>query len=209
MSEIKVPFLSQEDLNVKASLFIKKYSLSKNFSLDIDFIVEKYLSIKIIPIPNLRNLLGIEGFISGDLSEIKIDEWYYFNRSNRARFTLAHEVGHVILHEGIYKQAEKFDFKVNSDYYSFHDSISKKYYDRAEWQANQFAGLVLVPVKKLKQKIYENKFEREITSDVFQLQKEQLAEDFKVSVDVIGIRIQNEKLVKPDIKNLKVVWQLN
>ncbi|NOL51803.1 ImmA/IrrE family metallo-endopeptidase [Pelistega suis] len=54
------------------------------------------------------------------------------NGNGRDRFTLAHEFGHVCLHQG------QIGFARAS-------TSQNKIYENSEWQANEFAGAVLLP----------------------------------------------------------------
>src|SRR5690554_3484633 len=54
------------------------------------------------------------------------------NKNGRDRFTLAHELGHLLLHSGISK-------------YPRFDKKKDKIYCSPEWQANTFARELLVP----------------------------------------------------------------
>jgi hypothetical protein len=57
--------------------------------VDIETIVEFELGLNIFPFPNLQTTFDIEGFISGDLTVIYVDEFIYHQRPARYRFTLA------------------------------------------------------------------------------------------------------------------------
>lgn len=59
----------------------------------------------------------------------------------RDRFTLAHELGHFILHPGIPKA-----FAQNKS------GVKLKAYEDSEWQANTFAGLLLAPTHLIRGK---------------------------------------------------------
>jgi Zn-dependent peptidase ImmA (M78 family) len=54
--------------------------------------------------PGLHTLIETDGFITSDLKEIYVDESVYTKWPNRYRFTLAHEVGHAILHRDLFRQ---------------------------------------------------------------------------------------------------------
>jgi len=41
--------------------------------------------------------------MSSNLKELTVDEYIYNNRLNRYRFTIAHEIGHIIMHADILK----------------------------------------------------------------------------------------------------------
>ena len=72
---------------------------------------------------------------------IRIRESVYNNAYNgdaRSRFTIAHEIGHLFLHEN-----NRISFARTS-------STKMKPYESPEWQANVFAAEFLVPVSNIK-----------------------------------------------------------
>jgi Zn-dependent peptidase ImmA (M78 family) len=63
----------------------------------------------------------------------------------RWRFTLAHEIGHLILHSKLLKDkiSEKSDTEATLSFKSFAAEMTSK---RLEYQANLFAGTLLLPI---------------------------------------------------------------
>jgi len=104
----------------------------------------------IIPLPGLRDLLDIDGFISGDLSTITVDEYIYNKVENRYRFTLAHEVGHFWLHQELY---EGVGFSSLDEWKEFVTEIPEDKHNWLEYQAYSFAGLVLAPQEPLTEEV--------------------------------------------------------
>src|SRR3989304_6797469 len=74
--------------------------------IQIENIIDLNYNIDIIPTPGLQNLYQVDGFISSDYSCIYIDNFVYENRYYRYRFTLAHEIGHLILHQKYLSQCQ-------------------------------------------------------------------------------------------------------
>ncbi len=97
----RAPILSYEDINESATGFLEQKGLDDNFPNPIDEVVEFDYSIDIVPFPNLQGDFDIDGFMSGDLSRIYIDDFIFKKRPFRYRFTLAHEIGHLILHKDL------------------------------------------------------------------------------------------------------------
>jgi len=164
-------------------------------------IVELALNIEPIPIRGLMERIDIDGFLTKDLKHICVDNDIYMDprRENRLRFTFAHEVGHLILHE---KEIKQTDFRTPEDWIYFHQDFLKEDLGWFESQAKEFGGRLLVPkerlieeIKKLEDKIKEFK-------SLAGNEKESLIEaisgvicnKFEVSRDVIQRRIRIEKL---------------
>ena len=144
--EIVVPVLSYEDLRTRADGFLAKFHPSGEIPVPIEEIIEFQLGMDIVPLPGLKDLLDIDGFLSGDLSTITVDEYIYSKVENRYRFTLAHEVGHSQLHQGLYEGA---DFSSLDEWKAFVTGIPDDKHNWFEYQAYSFGGLVLVPKEPL------------------------------------------------------------
>jgi len=133
--------LSYEDLRRRADAFLAEHHPSLSIPVPIEEIVEFQLGMDIIPVPGLHQAFEIDGFTTSDLGEISVDQYVYESRPGRYRFTLAHEVGHVLLHRHIY---EARSFTSIGEWKEFVDSISETDYGWLEYQAYAFGGLVLV-----------------------------------------------------------------
>ena len=100
-NNVIAPVLSYEDINNRAEDFLREHKRNDTLPVDIETIVEFDLGLNIFPFPNLQETFDIEGFISGDLTVIYVDEFIYNHRLSRYRFTLAHEMGHVVFHSDL------------------------------------------------------------------------------------------------------------
>ncbi|MFH1259067.1 MAG: ImmA/IrrE family metallo-endopeptidase [Elusimicrobiota bacterium] len=107
-SNFKVPFIKYDpEIKTYVSKFLHEHNPSLKIPVPIEEIAEFDLGIDIIPIPGLMDVLNIDGFISSNLKELEVDEYIYSNRPTRYRFTLAHEIGHIVMHVGILKFGKK------------------------------------------------------------------------------------------------------
>lgn len=104
------------------------------------------MGISIVPLPGLQRGFETEAFTTSDCREIHVDEFVYTKRIRRYRFSLAHELGHIVLHREIYQAAR---FHSIDEWKQFIEALPKKEYNWFEYQAYWFAGLVLVPREKL------------------------------------------------------------
>ncbi len=193
---IKAPYKNYDYIKKIARNFLKKYHPQDTYPIPIEEIVEFKLNIDIIPIHGLHKAFDIDGFLSSDLKSISIDKDVYCNRPGRYRFTLAHETGHFILHKNIYKQNQ---FNSIDEWKDFVNSFPEREYAWFEWQAYQFAGLILVPPHHLQRrsKYYLriiktlNIHDEEI---IFDRLVELLAKDFMVSREVVHRRLEKDNL---------------
>ena len=99
-----VPYLSDENLRQHADDFQKEFNLPKHLPVPIDRIAEFGFGIDIIPIPGIERAFDVVGFISRDLTEIRVDERVYKFQEARYRFTVAHELSHAILHRDVFQK---------------------------------------------------------------------------------------------------------
>ena len=81
---------------------------------------------------------GITSFSEKTFS-ISAEEWEEMSENMRARFSIAHEIAHVILHRN---QALNFDLM------AARDASSLPYYRKSEWQANAGAAALLAPFNR-------------------------------------------------------------
>lgn len=187
--------LSMVQVRHAADKFLNDYNSNDQLPIDIEKIAELNLGIFLCVIPGIKNLIGIDGFITSDFSQITIDEHCYTKFPERTRFTIAHEIGHKILHQDWYQKNGPTDF---SNYHGFFSKINDKDYRYMEIQAQTFAGLVLVPTKLLNTelikrlgKIPENEDVELLQSTIFDL-----INLFKVSGDVLYRRMVKEGIIK-------------
>jgi hypothetical protein len=140
---IKIPFINREIIKSKADQFRSKY-WGGGAPVDIEKIVDNKLKMDIIPVSGFKDDFDIDAFITSDWSTIYVDlKSLTIDRFvNRLRFSLAHEVGHYVLHREIYES-----FKINSEaeYYKFYELLPPEEYSKLEVQAFIFAGYLLVP----------------------------------------------------------------
>lgn len=106
MNKLGVGYLSYGFLAQKAEDFLLRYNPSGLIPIPIEEIVEFKLKVDIVPVPNLQKDFDIEGFTSSDLQNIFVDDYILSERPTRYRFTLAHEVGHIILHKEIFTKVK-------------------------------------------------------------------------------------------------------
>jgi len=149
---VLVPRLSYEDIRKHADGFLREFHPEGSIPVPIEEIADIKLRINIIPVPGLHDAIELDGCMYGNLKDICVDEYIYSHRPARYRFTLAHEIGHIVLHRHVYETAR---FKSIAEWPVFLNSISETAHAWFEWQAYCFAGLVLVPAGPLAERVAE------------------------------------------------------
>lgn len=147
--KIQVPFIDREEIKNRADGF-RALWWGESLPVDVENIIEIKLKISLIPTPNLRESCDIDAVSSANLKTIHVDHDMFVDdrQKNRLRFSLAHELGHYVLHKNIYNQ-----IKINN-LYKFPEAMlnqmSGEHYNYLEIQANRFASCLLVPRERLK-----------------------------------------------------------
>ena len=141
--KIKVPFLSNREIEHESDTFRKKF-WGNSIPVNIENIIELKLSFDIIPVPGFQNLWGTDALVSSNWQAIYVDKNAYLDEryQNRLRFSLAHEIGHFVLHRSLYNALAIKDI---SDFYDLFKHIPQEQYSYLETQANKFANYLLVP----------------------------------------------------------------
>jgi Zn-dependent peptidase ImmA (M78 family) len=108
-----------------------------------------------------KNVEGVTTFIKGQKPSVAISSELSENDTyeNRLRLTLAHEFGHVKLHNFIVQIKENFSQKCKRDNIS-----NTKQTDWMEWQAFYAGGALLIPIVELKKIIKLTNEEQLISS---------------------------------------------
>ena len=98
----------------------------------------------------------------------------------RQRFTIAHEIGHLLLHEGEELHVDT-NFRVN-----LRSSASSKADDVNEIEANAFAAALLMPEEFLKKDVARLRFDVEDSEQI-----DELATKYAVSGQAMTFRLMN------------------
>lgn len=187
--------LSLSDVTKAAESFLEKFHPSLTLPIPIEDIVERKMRIKLSVVPGIKDLIGVDAFINVDFEQITIDEYCFTRFPERTRFSIAHEIGHLMLHREWYEKHGPKDFK---EYLSSHDNIDDKDYKYTEIQAQTFAGLILVPTTLLLKEVEKRigKVPRLEAPEILAPVAQDLLEIFQVSGEVMLRRLQRENIVK-------------
>ncbi|MBM3310698.1 MAG: ImmA/IrrE family metallo-endopeptidase [Candidatus Aminicenantes bacterium] len=198
---IEPPRLTSEFIRQEAEKFRQKYVTPPDaLPVPIIQIVELRLKLEIVPIIGLMEI-DIDGFLTSDLKKICIDADIYQNprKENRLRFTLAHEVGHWVLHKD---EVKRCAFRNPEDWMHFREDFLEENLNWFEQHAYEFAGRLLVPKESLlfELKSLDDKIKkyRSIAAGELESLEDALSRilcaKFGVSPEVIARRIRREKI---------------
>lgn len=206
---VECKWIPKEVLWQTVRSFREEYWPENTLPVDMEKIVEQRLRLNIEPIHSLLDELDIDAFLKLDLSGIVVDYDCFMKErfQNRVRFSFAHEVGHFVVHKDIYK---KIPFENPEEWKYFVLNMADNEYRNFEWQANEFAGRLLVPrerligeVKKIYKTIEESDLLPYLSDDpwaVLSRVSPVLCKPFGVSENVIERRVEREDLWPPNMR---------
>jgi hypothetical protein len=201
-------WIKKEELWEIVDEFARKYWPEGTVPVDTEMVVEQRLGLNIEPMHSLLKDLDVDALLRRDLTGIIVDYECYMEEKfrNRVRFSFAHEIGHYILHKDIIQQ---IGISTCDEWKKYVLELLEKEYRGYEWQANEFAGRLLVPRKILEKEIRKTlevfdggeliehlKTDPEVVLAVISLS---LAQPFGVSEEVIERRIEREALWPPNL----------
>ncbi|WP_311355346.1 ImmA/IrrE family metallo-endopeptidase [Alloprevotella tannerae] len=195
--EYYIPFLSSEELKKKAKEIYQLQPLQTN-DVAGEVLAKNFPMIE-VRYDNLSQ--GLLGTIDLRNNIITLSE-DIISDTNRVHFTLAHEIGHLVLHRKFLRK----EFSSVDDYIDV-SILSDKNIKRMEYQANVFASYLLLPERKFYYEVALLFKEYSITKGRLYLDHQlcnrrnvslilqRLSRKFQVSQQAIAIRLKNEKLL--------------
>ena len=180
----QIPYRSYSEIEQEASTFLEDH-WGGQFPVEVDEICDD-LGIGIIYIPGLKRQFGLDSYATSDFKTIVLDEKTALENENRYRFSIAHELGHIILHK------EYYPSNIN-DVETYLRYAPGYINGPAENQANMFAGVLLVPTADLRKSLMEF-FEIEIYESRLIHNKSQVAGIFSQLTKKFGV--SNETLIR-------------
>lgn len=144
LSTFKAPFLPKERVQAEADDFRARYWYQDRLPVEIHEILEFDLGMEIRTVTSLREAADVDALLLGDLKTIVVDRNMFLDDRylNRMRYSLAHEVGHCILHPDLYS---KIAHESVASWIQAFQSIPDDQYRWVEQHAYEFAGRLLVP----------------------------------------------------------------
>ena len=196
---IVAPYLPYDKLRAVAAEFHKQQHPSGEMPIPIEKIIEFRFQLDIVPIPGLQDEFDVDAYLTSDLREIRVDRFIQANRPARYRFSLAHELSHLLIHQDVFKELKFTSIK---EWKAAILSIPEDEYGWIENQAYSLGGLILVPPQPLKD-LFQTKcaeakragVELQGADDrVRKIVHSNMARFFDVSADVISRRMNYDKL---------------
>lgn len=201
------PYITREDAARAAEGFLNEYHPSRRVPIPIELLAEKAYGLFIVP----ETLTDVEpsrhGYISFDQNSIFVDRQVHDHPSpNRYRSTIAHELGHRVLHAEVFAALR---FNSLQEWKAFilrsqEDEVIREMIEWLQTQAEWFAGYVLVPMSELRDLVERNreKCRQEglpvapPSQAVVDAVVGSLAKAFQVSQLLVKTRLNQEKMIE-------------
>ncbi len=205
MINLNIPYLRNAEIAFEADK-VRNVNNFTSIPVNIEGLIENSFQVDIVPIPDMQRNLDLEGASSPDLTTIYVDDFVYKRNLFRYRFTIAHELGHMVLHPEYFV---KLEFSSIVEWTKVINEINPDDYARMEYQAYAFAGQLLVPTRFLRT---EFESELDLCGSQIEMAKKsgfgrdqymnsvldaiafKLSPKFEVSTDVLSRRIKAEPL---------------
>jgi len=198
---MNIEYISEDEIWAKADEFRARFAADSLPPVDVIFIAEVDMGLSVVPVPQLFSKIGMDAALAAGEETIYVDEESYMKWESgqhwvekRMRFSFAHELGHLMLHRYIIKRCA---FHSLDDYRGW--AKEPEHYRRAEYQADEFAGRLLVPLELLREEYDRHQAEarkydthwQEIAGMREHIAKK-IAPRFGVNHQVIEIRFDRE-----------------
>lgn len=197
----KAPFIDAPQCWAAADTFRLQYSHSGTIPLDVLALAELDLGMEIRTVGCLKQDADVDALLLGDWKTLIVDKQQYLDDRflHRLRFSVAHELGHFVLHKTVFKSIPR---ETPGMWIAFMQDMPDREYGFLEFQAYEFAGRLLVPVDALKaefEKVLadaeDSGIKRHKLNDAhLSYLCIPLGKHFAVSQDVIEKRLNREKL---------------
>jgi hypothetical protein len=197
----KAPYISRNQCWAAADDFRQQHWPSGNIPVDVLSIVEFELDLEIRVSTGLKEDADVDALLLGDWKTLIVDPKQYMDGRfiNRLRFSIAHELGHYVLHKAVFDEIPRH---TPEEWMAFMMDIPDKEYSFLEYHANEFAGRLLVPLNELHKQFQDALREVEknglprarLTDAHLSFLCNPLSRYFGVSVDVIERRLSKEGL---------------
>lgn len=191
--KLNIPFLQEAEIEIAANQLLAQYEKRKEgalkLPLDVNFIIESVLGFSI---DWQSHSLETLAFIDPNKRVIcfNLDRADFFDKHvGGYEFTAAHEIGHFVLNHFEEVNTQILPNLPNEpDRFSYTDAVSDEKYKRHEFQANYFAGCLLMPKHLLLPEA--NQYNLRTWPIIYKL-----AETFTVSPSAMTRRLEDLKLI--------------
>ena len=199
--KLNLPRYTYSEVGRIANNFLKEHHPSLDIPIPVEDILDLKMGFHIFPFPRLFKDFGLNGFLSSDMSTIYVDEVQYDQYNEKYRYTLAHELGHYVLHKSVY---ENLPYKSPEEFVHWRLHVPPEEIGWFETHGNWFAGHLLVPTSCLEEVCrdivlkYQDTFSEfdSIPDDIWSYISNEVATYFDVNPPVVEAQIRKESIIQ-------------
>jgi hypothetical protein len=203
-ARFRAPYIPAETAWAEADRVRAEFWPSGEIPVEVEEILWA-VGLRVEPIQSLREAGDVDALLRGDLTSVVVDADEYMDDRmlNRIRFSMAHELGHFVLHAELYRGMAHASIE---QWIDFIHRVPEDQWGFVELHAYEFAGRLLVPSDRLRKeitaaaKVAEDAgfIKWDQTGDAArEYMSNSIARTFGVSSQVIEKRIIREKLWPP------------
>ena len=150
----KAPYLRRPDIWKQADELRERLLPQGTLPVPVLDLAEFDLGLELDPRANLRRAGDVDALLLGDLRTVVVDRDAFMDprAENRLRFSVAHEIGHLILHGELYRSLRHANLEA---WKQFIKDLPEREYGWLESHAYEFAGRLLVPPGPLTESLDE------------------------------------------------------
>jgi len=141
--EFRAPYITPQKAWAEADRIRERFWPSGAIPIEIEEILWA-VGLRLEPIQSLKESGDVDALLRGDLVTIIVDRDEYMDDRwlNRIRFSIAHELGHFVLHSDIYQGIAHASIE---EWIDFVQRVPEDQWGFVELHAYEFAGRLLVP----------------------------------------------------------------
>lgn len=145
MDPIDVPWITKDDIFARAEALLDEHELG-DAPVEADYVLESIFDIEIVVADELYRTTSVHAFVAGGCRQVFVDREITLRDPAWYNYTLAHEVGHLVLHRQVFAAATH---RTRAEFEAFRRRIGTAAYGRLESQAHLFAGALIAPGRLL------------------------------------------------------------
>ncbi|MHB8077680.1 MAG: ImmA/IrrE family metallo-endopeptidase [Candidatus Krumholzibacteriia bacterium] len=137
-----MPYIGKDLILETAEAVAARCHPSLAAPIPVELIIERDFHIEIVVVDGLGATIGCQAYTSWSAREIVVDRRMLSSEPGWYHFSLAHELGHVVLHPQVF---QKSGHRTRGEYEAFMARLPEADRERMEKQAQLFAGAFLAP----------------------------------------------------------------
>jgi hypothetical protein len=149
--EFRAPYITRQKAWAEADRIRSEFWPTGTLPVEVEEILWK-VGLRLEPLQSLKESGDVDALLRGDLVTIIVDRDEYMEDRwlNRIRFSIAHELGHFVLHSDVYQGISHSSVE---EWIEFVQRVPEDQWGFMEQHAYEFAGRLLVPLDRLQMEI--------------------------------------------------------